>query len=320
MLIQRVTALKLVMVLLLECLPGGSSSGVSLLYATDYLYTLWTRSSRPSTIFFYRRVDHVQASLLRPRGGRRGGQGSRIRHRRRAHRRLRGVLFRDHGHRAVPAAGRSQPAYRPRRRPGAGGRAEGGAGLRGSPDPRGGGGAQGRPPLRGAGLRRLAAGERRVALDGPESGRTEVALAILGGDSADMQGAGTRPTVPVEVAQGTLDGGKGELLPGNLLLLEQRHLQALRAGREGPGQLGAEDHEHLVDMRQADHGVEPLERHLGAGLLPGLPGGGLAGGLGVLHEARRQSPVAQPRGDGATAEQHPGAAHRRVPATIRGFW
>lgn len=106
----------------------------------------------------------------------------------------------------------------------------------------------------------------------------------------------------------------------DLVLFEQGHFETLRAGGKAARELGAEDHVDLVDVRQVDQGVESMNVDLGTGLFPGFAGRRLHGGLGVLHEARRQGPEAlageMARRQSRMREPLTGS----VPATMRGFW
>src|SRR5262252_1071130 len=59
------------------------------------------------------------------------------------------------------------------------------------------------------------------------------------------------------MAQRAPDGAEGELVPGNVVLLEQAHVQTFRSGSEVEiEEPGAEHHVYLVDVRQADDGVK----------------------------------------------------------------
>src|SRR5690349_13612204 len=73
---------------------------------------------------------------------------------------------------------------------------------------------------------------------------------------------------------------EGDLLPWNLLRMDQLDLQTLRSGAEfGLGQAGAEEHMDLLRMQDVHHAQERADLDLRQGFLLGLPGGGLLQGL-----------------------------------------
>ena len=81
---------------------------------------------------------------------------------------------------------------------------------------------------------------------------------------------------------------------------------------DGRVEFGQVDQLHLVDVDDGGQCIEALDLDLGAGLLLGFPACRLFGGLAVLHESRRQGPVAQARLDGAPAQQDLGAVDRQA--------
>src|SRR5512143_2127775 len=116
-----------------------------------------------------------------------------------------------------------------------------------------------------------------------------------------------RALLPVEevVAERPADRAEGELLPRNLLLAEEPHVEALRAGAEVKvDQAGAEDHVDLADLRQADHRVERADLDAGARLLERLARRARVERLVVLEEACGQRPQTLTRLDGAPAQEH----------------
>ena len=122
------------------------------------------------------------------------------------------------------------------------------------------------------------------------------------GIGADLELAG--PAIGEEMLQGFLYRRESDFSPGNFLLTEQRHFQRFLSRTEHRlFQVGAEEHVHLVDMGNVDHGIEAGVFDTGIGLFQTLADRTLNGGFTVFQKTRRQGPVAAPGSDGAFAQQ-----------------
>src|ERR1700722_20565091 len=106
-------------------------------------------------------------------------------------------------------------------------------------------------------------------------------------------------------AQREFTARKGQLVPGNVGLIVQSHLQTLRSGRElRRDESGPEHHVHLSGVRDADHGEQGADLDSRQGFLVALARRRVLHGLTVLHEPRRYGPEAETGLDGAAAKQH----------------
>ncbi len=113
-----------------------------------------------------------------------------------------------------------------------------------------------------------------------------------------------------------MDRGEGDVVPGDLVPGEERHLLAFRPGLEARArQAGAVDHLHLADARDRVDAQQQFDLYGRARFFPGLARRTLFRGLVVFHVARGQGPVARARLDRPAAEQqllpagHDGADH-----------
>ena len=110
------------------------------------------------------------------------------------------------------------------------------------------------------------------------------------------------PPVPKVELQGLLHHREGDLVPRNVFLAAQPHVETLLTRTELAVPHGAaEDHVDLIDLGQVDEGVELRDIHLGQGLFARLPGGALHGRLVVLQEAGGQGPEPVARLNGTAA-------------------
>src|SRR3954465_6480227 len=124
---------------------------------------------------------------------------------------------------------------------------------------------------------------------------------VLGVKAEDAAAAVDEP-----VPQRRRDRAERNLLPGDRRLLVQRDFERLLACHEVEvEQASAVEEGHLIDVGHRDQRERLAELNAGPGLLEGLACGGRGRGLAVLHEARRQRPVAVARLDRAAAEQDP---------------
>src|SRR5579859_1814725 len=113
--------------------------------------------------------------------------------------------------------------------------------------------------------------------------------------------AGVLP-VP-EVPQRPMDGGEGEVVPGDLVPGEEPDLETLGTRLEaGLSQSCSVDHLDLADPGNVIDREQALDRDAGAGFLEGLARGTGHRRLVHLEIPRGQRPVAAPRLDRALAE------------------
>ena len=130
-------------------------------------------------------------------------------------------------------------------------------------------------------------------------------------DAAGVKRKSPLLTVLEKKPEGHLDRAKSELVPGNVRLVKQGHLQAFGARRKIEViKLGTKYHIDLIDMRQADNRVKILNTQVGIGLLARFALSRLLQGLIILHEARRQGPETIAGLDGPFAEQNLVLPHR----------
>src|SRR3979490_2217771 len=80
------------------------------------------------------------------------------------------------------------------------------------------------------------------------------------------------PAIGEPVPQGCADRAEGDLLPGNLFLIEEVHLEGLITGLEAEVHQPAEIEEvHLIRPRHRDHAERRTELDAGAGFLQRPP-------------------------------------------------
>src|SRR5690348_10714971 len=126
---------------------------------------------------------------------------------------------------------------------------------------------------------------------------------------------GKSPELPVQEieAQRARDGTERQLAPWNRVFIEQPHLEAFRPGPEVEIEQPRAEHDvDLVDLRQADHGVELPHLHPRARLLGGFAGRAGDDRLAVLEKARGQRPQAVARIDRPPAQEHPALPIRQT--------
>lgn len=102
-----------------------------------------------------------------------------------------------------------------------------------------------------------------------------------------------------------LDTAKCQSIPRNLVFFEQRNFEALRSAViRLVGKLASIEDVDLIDRSNVDQGESGGNGNIDSGFFLRFPAGSVLGGLAVLHEARRQGPVADARFNGASAKQN----------------
>src|ERR1700741_1429824 len=123
--------------------------------------------------------------------------------------------------------------------------------------------------------------------------RKEAYLSLTGVEILGMKPERAARAVGEPALEGEPDGAEGDVLPRDLVFIPERHFQRLLARLElERAQARPVKQVHLVHRRHRDHAERRAELDLGAGFLERLAQRALRGGFAVLHEARRQRPVA----------------------------
>src|SRR6266702_5896803 len=131
------------------------------------------------------------------------------------------------------------------------------------------------------------------------------AVAQRAEDVARVQTVVARRAVGEEEAQGLRDGGERDVVPGNFVLFEEAHFEALFACFDIEIEQSREvEQMHLMHVRNVQQRVQVLYFDARTGFFQCFARGGLRRRLAHFHEACGQSPVAVARFDRAPAQQH----------------
>lgn len=130
-------------------------------------------------------------------------------------------------------------------------------------------------------------------------------LAIVRIDGMSMHGIVILFSILKIFFQGEANGMKSQVIPGNFMLMEQPDIQAFDPGMKILITQIRQVHDvNLVNMWQADQGVECQLVDIGVSFLDRFPLGGLFQDFGVFHKTGGQGPESVTGFDGTAAEQY----------------